>query len=66
MIVQRSFSFTARAAKAWSQPEFAERARVSRDSIIAIERQVRSFAAARPGSAPFGLSVEGVFDKTDV
>ena len=57
-----------RAEKAWSQAELADRVRVSRNSINAIEN--RRFDPSLPLAFriadAFGLSVEEVFDKTDV
>ena len=57
-----------RAEKRWSQAELAERVRVSRNSINAIEngRFDPSLPLAFRIAAAFGLSVEEVFDKTDV
>jgi putative transcriptional regulator len=57
-----------RAEKAWSQAELADRVRVSRNSINAIEngRFDPSLPLAFRIAAAFGLSVEEVFDKTDV
>src|SRR5688500_9260748 len=56
-----------RAEKRWSQAELAERVRVSRNSINAIEngRFDPSLPLAFRIAAAFGLSVEEVFDKTD-
>ena len=55
-----------RAEKRWSQADLAERVRVSRNSINAIEngRFDPSLQLAFRIAA-FGLSVEEVFDKTD-
>jgi putative transcriptional regulator len=57
-----------RAEKRWSQAELAERVRVSRNSINAIEngRFDPSLPLAFRIADCFGLSVEEVFDKTDV
>jgi putative transcriptional regulator len=57
-----------RAQKAWSQAELADRVRVSRNSINAIEngRFDPSLPLAFRIADSFGLSVEEVFDKTDV
>jgi putative transcriptional regulator len=57
-----------RAERAWSQAELAERVRVSRNSINAIENGKfhPSLPLAFRIAACFGLSVEDVFDKTDV
>ncbi len=57
-----------RAEKAWSQAELAERVHVSRNSINAIEngRFDPSLPLAFRIADAFGLSVEEVFDKTDV
>jgi putative transcriptional regulator len=57
-----------RAAKGWSQAELAARVRVSRNSINAIEngRFDPSLPLAFRIADNFGLSVEEVFDKTDV
>jgi putative transcriptional regulator len=57
-----------RAEKAWSQAELADRARVSRNSINAIEngRFDPTLPLAFRIADAFGLSVEKVFDKTDV
>lgn len=56
-----------RAEKGWSQAELADRVRVSRNSINAIEN--RRFDPSLPLAfriaEAFGLSVEEVFDKTD-
>ena len=56
-----------RAEKRWSQAELAERVRVSRNSINAIEngRFDPSLPLAFRIAAAFDLSVEEVFDKTD-
>jgi putative transcriptional regulator len=57
-----------RAEKDWSQAELAVRVRVSRNSINAIEngRFDPSLPLAFRIADAFGLSVEEVFDKTDV
>ena len=57
-----------RAEKAWSQAELAERVHVPRNSINAIEngRFDPSLPLAFRIADAFGLSVEEVFDKTDV
>jgi putative transcriptional regulator len=57
-----------RAEKGWSQAELAERVRVSRNSINAIEngRFDPSLPLAFRIADSFGLSVEAVFDKTEV
>ena len=57
-----------RAEKGWSQAELAERVRVSRNSINAIEngRFDPSLPLAFRIASHFGLRVEEVFDKTDV
>ncbi len=57
-----------RAEKAWSQAELAERVHVSRNSINAIEngRFDPSLPLAFRIAGAFGLSVEEVFDKTNV
>jgi putative transcriptional regulator len=57
-----------RAEKNWSQAELAERVRVSRNSINAIEngRFDPSLPLAFRIADAFGLSVEDVFDKSDV
>jgi putative transcriptional regulator len=57
-----------RAEKDWSQVELAERVRVSRNSVKAIEngRFDPSLPLAFRIADAFGLSVEEVFDKTDV
>jgi len=57
-----------RAGKDWSQAELADLVRVSRNSINAIEngRFDPSLPLAFRIAAAFGLSVEDVFDKTDV
>lgn len=57
-----------RAQKAWSQAELAQRVRVSRNSINAVEngRFDPSLPLAFRIADSFGLSVEEVFDKTDV
>ena len=57
-----------RAEKGWSQAELAERVHVSRNSINAIEngRFDPSLPLAFRIADNFGLSVEEVFDKTDV
>lgn len=56
-----------RAEKNWSQAELAERVKVSRNSINAIEndRFDPSLPLAFRIADAFGLSVEEVFDKTD-
>jgi len=56
------------AEKGWSQAELAERVRVSRNSINAIEngRFDPSLPLAFRIADAFDLSVEEVFDKTDV
>ena len=56
-----------RAEKRWSQAELADRVRVSRNSINAIEngRFDPSLPLAFRIADAFGLSVEDVFDKTD-
>jgi putative transcriptional regulator len=56
-----------RAEKGWSQAELAERVRVSRNSINAIEngRFDPSLPLAFRIASCFGLSVEEVFDKAD-
>lgn len=57
-----------RAERRWSQAELAERVHVSRNSINAIEngRFDPSLPLAFRIADAFGLSVEEVFDKTDV
>jgi putative transcriptional regulator len=57
-----------RAEKGWSQAELAERVRVSRNSINAIENGKfdPSLPLAFRIADGFGLTVEEVFDKTDV
>ena len=57
-----------RAEKEWSQAELADRVRVSRNSINAIEngRFDPSLPLAFRISDAFGLNIEDVFDKTDV
>jgi putative transcriptional regulator len=57
-----------RAEKDWSQAELADRVSVSRNSINAIEngRFDPSLPLAFRIADAFGLSVEDVFDKTDV
>lgn len=57
-----------RAEKKWSQAELAERVGVSRNSINAIEngRFDPSLPLAFRIANAFGLTVEDVFDKTDV
>jgi putative transcriptional regulator len=57
-----------RAERDWSQAELAVRVRVSRNSINAIEngRFDPSLPLAFRIAGAFGLSVEEVFDKTDV
>jgi putative transcriptional regulator len=57
-----------RAEKGWSQAELAERVHVSRNSINAIEngRFDPSLPLAFRIAGTFGLSVEEVFDRTDV
>jgi putative transcriptional regulator len=57
-----------RAEKNWSQADLAERVSVSRNSINAIEngRYDPSLPLAFRIADAFGLSVEAVFDKTDV
>ena len=57
-----------RAEKGWSQAELADLVRVSRNSINAIEngRFDPSLPLAFRIADSFGLSVEEVFDKTDV
>jgi len=57
-----------RAEKGWSQAELAERVRVSRNSINAIENGKfdPSLPLAFRIADNFGLTVEEVFDKTDV
>lgn len=56
-----------RAEKGWSQAELAERVRVSRNSINAIENGKfdPSLPLAFRIAGAFDLSVEDVFDKTD-
>jgi putative transcriptional regulator len=56
-----------RAEKEWSQAELAERVRISRNSINAIEngRVEPSLPLAFRIAGAFGLTVEEVFDKTD-
>jgi putative transcriptional regulator len=56
-----------RAEKGWSQADLADRVRVSRNSINAIEndRFDPSLPLAFRIADAFGLSVEEVFDKTD-
>jgi putative transcriptional regulator len=56
-----------RAEKGWSQAELAERVRVSRNSVNAIEngRFDPSLPLAFRIADAFGLSVEEVFNKTD-
>lgn len=55
-----------RAEKGWSQAELAERVRVSRNSINAIENDKfdPSLPLAFRIADVFGLTVEEVFDKT--
>ncbi|MEO8307808.1 MAG: helix-turn-helix transcriptional regulator [Pseudomonadota bacterium] len=57
-----------RAEKKWSQAELAERVHVSRNSINAIEngRFDPSLPLAFRIADAFGLTVEEVFDKTNV
>ena len=57
-----------RAEKNWSQAELADRVRVSRNSINAIEngRFDPSLPLAFRIAGAFGMTVEEVFDKTDV
>ena len=57
-----------RAEQGWSQAELADRVRVSRNSINAIEngRFDPSLPLAFRIAGNFGLSVEEVCDKTDV
>jgi putative transcriptional regulator len=57
-----------RAEKDWSQAELAERVRVSRNSINAVEngRFDPSLPLAFRIADAFDLSVEEVFDKEDV
>jgi putative transcriptional regulator len=57
-----------RAEKDWSQAELADRVRVSRNSINAVEngRFDPSLPLAFRIAHAFGLSVEEVFDKDDV
>lgn len=57
-----------RAEKGWSQAELAERVRVSRNSINAIEngRFEPSLPLAFRIADSFALRVEEVFDKTDL
>ena len=57
-----------RAERDWSQAELAERVRVSRNSINAVEngRFDPSLPLAFRIADAFGLSVEEVFDKEDV
>jgi putative transcriptional regulator len=57
-----------RAEQGWSQAELAERVSVSRNSINAIEngRFDPSLPLAFRIASCFSLSVEEVFDKTDV
>lgn len=56
-----------RAEKGWSQAELAERVRVSRNSINAVEtgKFDPSLPLAFRIAGCFGLSVEEVFDKSD-
>lgn len=56
-----------RAEKRWSQAELADRVRVSRNSINAIENGLfdPSLPLAFRIADAFGLSVEEVFDKID-
>lgn len=56
-----------RAEKDWSQADLADRVRVSRNSINAIENGKfdPSLPLAFRIADAFGLSVEQVFDKTD-
>jgi len=56
-----------RAEKRWSQAELAERVRVSRNSVNAIEngRFDPSLPLAFRIADAFGISVEEVFDKPD-
>jgi putative transcriptional regulator len=56
-----------RAEKRWSQAELADRVRVSRNSVNAIEngRFDPSLSLAFRIADAFGISVEEVFDKTD-
>ena len=56
-----------RAEKDWSQAELAERVRVSRNSINAIEngRFDPTLSLAFRIAGAFDLTVEEVFDKTD-
>jgi putative transcriptional regulator len=57
-----------RAERHWSQADLADRVNVSRNSINAIEngRFDPSLPLAFRIAGAFGLSVEQVFDKTDV
>lgn len=57
-----------RAERDWSQADLADRVQVSRNSINAIEngRFDPSLPLAFRIADAFGLSVEQVFDKTDV
>ncbi|HBN13956.1 helix-turn-helix transcriptional regulator [Pseudohongiella sp. SYSU M77423] len=64
----KNFIRVLRAEKGWSQAELAERVQVSRNSINAIEngRFDPSLPLAFKIADAFKLSVEEVFDKTDV
>jgi putative transcriptional regulator len=68
VVVMKNRIRVLRAEKGWSQAELAERVRVSRNSINAIEngRFDPSLPLAFRIAANFGLTVEEVFDKTDV
>ena len=64
----KNFIRVLRAEKGWSQAELAERVQVSRNSINAIEngRFDPSLPLAFKIADAFNLTVEEVFDKTDV
>ncbi|HBX37342.1 MAG TPA: transcriptional regulator [Pseudohongiella sp.] len=64
----KNFIRVLRAGKGWSQAELAERVQVSRNSINAIEngRFDPSLPLAFKIADAFNLTVEEVFDKTDV
>lgn len=64
----KNFIRVLRAEQGWSQAELAERVQVSRNSINAIEngRFDPSLPLAFKIADAFKLSVEEVFDKTDV
>jgi putative transcriptional regulator len=68
VVVMKNRIRVLRAERGWSQAELAERVHVSRNSINAIEngRFDPSLPLAFRIAANFGLTVEEVFDKTDV